>query len=83
MNGIAQPALLYLVPFTVIPPVLIAVCRNELKELWIGPGDGSDPEFSSEHTPDKTEETVQENNSLLEETGDVRTRSSNNLAART
>jgi signal peptide peptidase-like protein 2B len=70
MNGIAQPALLYLVPFTVIPPILIALCRGELKKLWIGPGDGSDFGLTSDNpvTADKMEETLQD--SLL--SGDSR-----------
>nr|XP_037286085.1 signal peptide peptidase-like 2B [Rhipicephalus microplus] len=32
----AQPALLYLVPFTVIPTLVIAQCRGELHDLWNG-----------------------------------------------
>ncbi|KAK2718568.1 hypothetical protein QYM36_005785 [Artemia franciscana] len=30
----AQPALLYLVPFTVITVAIIALCRGELKLIW-------------------------------------------------
>lgn len=41
MEGMAQPALLYLVPCTLIPPILISWFRNEFKQLWRGPGDGS------------------------------------------
>ncbi|XP_054157435.1 signal peptide peptidase-like 2A isoform X2 [Oppia nitens] len=37
MSGSAQPALLYLVPFTMIPPLLIAWYRNDLLHLWSGP----------------------------------------------
>lgn len=33
----AQPALLYLVPFTLIPPIVIALIRKEFKQLWLGP----------------------------------------------
>ncbi|XP_037574783.2 signal peptide peptidase-like 2B [Dermacentor silvarum] len=32
----AQPALLYLVPATLIPVILIAWCRGELREIWYG-----------------------------------------------
>ena len=41
MEGMAQPALLYLVPCTLIPPILMSWCRGELNKLWDGPGDGS------------------------------------------
>lgn len=41
MEGMAQPALLYLVPCTLIPPILISLYRKEFKELWRGPGDGT------------------------------------------
>merc|ERR1711972_1035563 len=33
---VAQPALLYLVPCTLIPPLLISICRKEFKALWTG-----------------------------------------------
>lgn len=33
---LAQPALLYLVPFTVIPTLTIARCRGELDDIWNG-----------------------------------------------
>ncbi|KAH8023549.1 hypothetical protein HPB51_014798 [Rhipicephalus microplus] len=32
----SQPALLYLVPFTVIPALIIARCRGELDDIWSG-----------------------------------------------
>ncbi|RWS24325.1 signal peptide peptidase-like 2B [Leptotrombidium deliense] len=48
MHGVAQPALLYLVPFTIIPVVLIALLRKELRKFWFGPGDGSRPDESVE-----------------------------------
>ena len=51
MEGTAQPALLYLVPFTIIPTLLIACCRREVKLLWKGPGDGSLSEESAASTP--------------------------------
>ena len=41
MEGMAQPALLYLVPCTLIPPVVISLYRKEFKQLWKGPGDGT------------------------------------------
>lgn len=33
---LAQPALLYLVPFTVLPTLLIARCRGEFDDIWNG-----------------------------------------------
>ena len=38
LMAIAQPALLYLVPFTLIPVFIIGLCRRELKLLWEGDG---------------------------------------------
>ena len=35
MNS-AQPALLYLVPFTLIPTILVAWCRGDLASMWAG-----------------------------------------------
>ena len=35
MNS-AQPALLYLVPFTLIPTILVAWCRGDLASMWDG-----------------------------------------------
>ena len=32
----AQPALLYLVPFTLIPTILVAWCRGDLASMWDG-----------------------------------------------
>ncbi|CAG0920662.1 unnamed protein product [Notodromas monacha] len=32
----AQPALLYLVPFTVLPAIILSLIRGEFKELWHG-----------------------------------------------
>jgi len=56
MNGTAQPALLYLVPCTLIPPLIIASCRGEFSKLWKGPGDGTESRESADRTPDKTSE---------------------------
>lgn len=36
MMNTAQPALLYLVPFTLIPAVIVGWCRGELNLLWNG-----------------------------------------------
>lgn len=33
---VAQPALLYLVPFTLLPIVLFAYKRNDIKDMWSG-----------------------------------------------
>lgn len=38
LMAIAQPALLYLVPFTLIPVFIIGLFRRELKLLWEGDG---------------------------------------------
>ena len=35
MNS-AQPALLYLVPFTLIPTILVAGLRGDLDTMWLG-----------------------------------------------
>ena len=35
MNS-AQPALLYLVPFTLIPTILVAAIRGDLTAMWVG-----------------------------------------------
>ena len=35
MNS-AQPALLYLVPFTLIPTILVAAIRGDLGKMWAG-----------------------------------------------
>lgn len=37
MNGIAQPALLYLVPSVVLPVVVIGLVRGELRQFYAGP----------------------------------------------
>lgn len=34
--AIAQPALLYLVPFTLVPVFVLGLWRRELKLLWEG-----------------------------------------------
>lgn len=36
MAGLAQPALTYLVPCTIIPTVVLGYARNDLKNLWHG-----------------------------------------------
>lgn len=38
LMAVAQPALLYLVPFTLIPVFLLGLCRRELSLLWNGDG---------------------------------------------
>ena len=35
MNS-AQPALLYLVPFTLLPTILVASLRGDLNTMWVG-----------------------------------------------
>ena len=39
LSGLGQPALLYIVPLTLIPVVLVALVRGELKLIWQGIGD--------------------------------------------
>ncbi|XP_056134201.1 signal peptide peptidase-like 2A isoform X2 [Lampris incognitus] len=36
LSGMGQPALLYLVPFTLITSCLVAVYRGEIKQFWAG-----------------------------------------------
>uniref|UniRef100_A0A1A8DZH5 Signal peptide peptidase like 2A n=1 Tax=Nothobranchius kadleci TaxID=1051664 RepID=A0A1A8DZH5_NOTKA len=36
LSGMGQPALLYLVPFTLITSVVLAGCRGEMKQFWAG-----------------------------------------------
>ncbi|XP_068455440.1 signal peptide peptidase-like 2A isoform X2 [Clinocottus analis] len=36
LSGMGQPALLYLVPFTLITSAVVAGCRREMKQFWAG-----------------------------------------------
>ncbi|XP_057702622.1 signal peptide peptidase-like 2A isoform X1 [Corythoichthys intestinalis] len=36
LSGMGQPALLYLVPFTLITSATVAGCRGEIKQFWTG-----------------------------------------------
>uniref|UniRef100_A0A7N6BVL0 PA domain-containing protein n=1 Tax=Anabas testudineus TaxID=64144 RepID=A0A7N6BVL0_ANATE len=36
LSGMGQPALLYLVPFTLITSAVVAGCRGEIKQFWSG-----------------------------------------------
>lgn len=36
LSGMGQPALLYLVPFTLITSAVVAGCRGEMKQFWAG-----------------------------------------------
>ncbi|XP_068173179.1 signal peptide peptidase-like 2A isoform X2 [Antennarius striatus] len=36
LSGMGQPALLYLVPFTLITSAVLAKCRGELRQFWAG-----------------------------------------------
>ncbi|XP_068594438.1 signal peptide peptidase-like 2A isoform X2 [Brachionichthys hirsutus] len=36
LSGLGQPALLYLVPFTLITSAVLAKCRGELRQFWAG-----------------------------------------------
>lgn len=53
MSGVAQPALLYLVPMTLIPPAVIACYRGEFQVFWNGPGDGSEPPIQDDDEDDE------------------------------
>ena len=53
MSGVAQPALLYLVPMTLIPPAIIACYRGEFVAFWNGPGDGSEPQDQDDDEDDE------------------------------
>jgi len=60
MNS-AQPALLYLVPFTLIPISLVAWCRGELKAMWEG-----DIQESNEEVYDNLETDDDDDNPNLD-----------------
>ncbi|KAM9860496.1 signal peptide peptidase-like 2A isoform 2-T2 [Aulostomus maculatus] len=36
LSGMGQPALLYLVPFTLVTSAMVAGCRGEMKQFWTG-----------------------------------------------
>lgn len=36
LSGMGQPALLYLVPFTLIISAVVAGCRGEMRQFWAG-----------------------------------------------
>lgn len=36
LTGMGQPALLYLVPFTLITSAIVAGCRGEMRQFWKG-----------------------------------------------
>lgn len=36
LSGMGQPALLYLVPFTLVTSAVVAGCRGEMKKFWAG-----------------------------------------------
>lgn len=36
LSGMGQPALLYLVPFTLVTSAVVAGCRGEMREFWTG-----------------------------------------------
>ncbi|CAI2318589.1 unnamed protein product [Caenorhabditis sp. 36 PRJEB53466] len=36
LMGIAQPALIYLVPCTLLPIILLSICRGEFRKIWDG-----------------------------------------------
>lgn len=36
LSGMGQPALLYLVPFTLITSAIVAGCRGEMRQFWAG-----------------------------------------------
>lgn len=36
LSGMGQPALLYLVPFTLTASAVVAACRGEMRQFWAG-----------------------------------------------
>lgn len=36
LSGMGQPALLYLVPFTLVTSAVVAGCRGEMRQFWTG-----------------------------------------------
>jgi hypothetical protein len=66
MNGNAQPALLYLVPFTLIPPLIIATFRKEFKQLWNGPETHFSLKKNSTNKSESIEDVNREDNQLIE-----------------
>jgi len=55
MNS-AQPALLYLVPFTLIPTILVAWLRGELPSMWQGDSDKDDEDINENISDDTDDE---------------------------
>jgi len=70
MKGVAQPALLYLVPCTLIPPIILALWRKEFRALWDGPGDGSEND-------NQVVETIEDHDNDTDNTHDSGIRTSN------
>lgn len=63
----AQPALLYLVPFTLIPPFIIALIRKELKQLWLGPEKYFE-KYKDTHQQNDSINGIEDNNLIDEDT---------------
>lgn len=61
----AQPALLYIVPCTLIPIALLAYFRGELKELWLG---DTPPDPVGPASPSRSED--RKGSTVDEETGE-------------
>lgn len=62
----AQPALIYLVPSTLIPIILLAFCRGEFRKIWNGVPVDCAPlitKSSDEHIMDEIESNVSNNQS--------------------
>lgn len=59
MNGIAQPALLYLVPSIVLPVVVLGLVRGELRQFCSGPEAAQTRTSSSEEVAQNDTEAVE------------------------
>lgn len=70
MKGTPQPALLYLVPFTLIPSIIIAILRKELRQLWNGPENhiqkSADPQPINTTTDDNLEDNLLINDNQIQ-----------------
>lgn len=61
MNA-AQPALLYLVPFTLIPIYLVALCRGEFMAIWKGDIQDQELEGDDQSINQETEDSAPDDN---------------------
>lgn len=74
MEGAAQPALLYLVPFTLLPLFIIAFIRRDYHSLWNGPEKVSslimnDEQQQQQTTSSSSSSSSNDNSTVNESTG--------------